>query len=45
VKNGVEWDVAMALNYNEAMALSVVFHEMDGRGEFDWDSMRFRDPK
>ena len=32
----------MALTQDEAMALSVVFHELAGHGEFDWDGMRWK---
>jgi hypothetical protein len=45
VKNGVDWDVALGLHDHEAFALSIVFREQAGFGEWDWDAMAWKRPR
>jgi len=44
VKNGVPFDVAFSLDDLERTAYAIAFSEMEG-AKFNWDSMRFEEPK
>ena len=43
MKNGVDIDVAFALDATELMAWTVVFGEMDGAAAFNWDTMEWEE--
>ena len=38
IKNGIDIDVAMALNPDEALAWAVMFGELEG-GVWNWDTL------
>ncbi len=44
VKNGIPFDVAFRLDENTRTAWSIVFSEQSG-ATFNWDTMRFEEPK
>jgi hypothetical protein len=44
VKNGIPFDVAFQLDDLTRTAWSIVFSEMAGN-QFDWNSMKFVEPK
>ena len=44
IANGVPWSVAWALGEYEVLAMTVLIGEAQG-GEFDWDRMRWKEPR
>jgi hypothetical protein len=43
-RKGVPWDVAWDLPPDEALAYTVILGEYEG-GVFDWQRMKWKDPK